>query len=260
VAEERRRFQAARKGVLRLHCLGDEVAACVLRFPEGEARLFPPGNRAALRQTLEQLDFVVGFDPRGDFERVDADLEGRRFLDVAPPFALAGRRVSDVVHDNLPWLPRLAQPAEYARWWTEGNRGELLACLERDARTIHAWYRLAVARESVACETAYGVELWRVEWNLGHEPTLRDTLDRALKERRAVTIELVPGCAFSDGSSRLRMTPLRVIHQELDGPTYDGFLEDGQPVAVDLLSMVGFAPLDEGGQGSVSGSAAGSSD
>lgn len=243
-AEERRRFQAWRKGVVHLHFHGAQVAGCVLLFPEMEARRFPPGHRVALRQTLESLDLAVGFDPRAAYERIDADLEGRRCLDVSPPFPMAGRSLSEIVDDNVGALPPMATPQEYDRLWQDGDAEGLMARLEQDARTIHAWYRLAVMREGVADWVNDQVEWWHVEWNLGHDPTLPETVRRAIEEKRPVTIEVLPGCVPPGGSPRLEMTPTAWDRDPWDGPVIHGYLADGRGFTVDVPTVLDFVPLE----------------
>lgn len=163
----RRWFAGATRALVHLSWHGPRAAGWLLDLPSGRLRPFSP-------EALQETEILIGFDPKGAFERLDLDPAGHRFVDLRPPFRRVGNRPVSVIEAARMTIPvQLASPELLEHLWETEGVDAVQARLRSDLPVLHALYRYGVIHGYVR----RGVEdTAEVAWNLGEEPTLWEAL------------------------------------------------------------------------------------
>lgn len=175
----RRWFAGATRALVHLSWHGPSAAGWLLDLPSGRLRPLSP-------EALQETEILVGFDPKGAFERLDLDPAGHRFVDLRPPFRRVDNRPVSVTEAARMTIPvPLASPELLEHLWETEGVGAVQARLRSDLPVLHALYRYGVIHGYVR----RGVEdTADVAWNLGQEPTLWE----ALQAKKPLQIAVFP--------------------------------------------------------------------
>ncbi|MEW6278322.1 MAG: hypothetical protein AB1758_06855 [Candidatus Eremiobacterota bacterium] len=223
--ETRAWFHEACRAVIRLVFHGKEAAGCLLRQPEHQVVRFLPQQRASLQEALAGLDVVVGLAPRDDYERLGLERGARRFVDLSLPWRELSDyefRIEEFLRMTVPVQQPLASLAELREWWEAGQWDAFFGRLEQDLEVLNAYYRYGVLHEGVRFHYLQdGPRLLGVQWNLGHEPTLRETLERAASGGRPVRLAVRPRRPLRPEESMREFEPQDLSYWEVRGRWVD---------------------------------------
>jgi len=238
--EHRQWFAHATRTLVQLSWHGNQVAGCLMDLPSRQIRRFTPQVRWTLEEALEGTEIVVGLDPRSVFERLDLAPEGRRFLNLTPPFRtiLVDGRPTPVSLEAAVRMTidsPLTASEELGRLWGCGDVAGVLDGLAGDLQVLHALYRYGILHGSVRRRHDEDTdEAMDVAWNLGQEQTLWE----ALRARKPLQIAYRPVDPLYPEASLRPFQPRDASHGMIDGT----WLDTGLPGRLKVSEVAAFLP------------------
>jgi hypothetical protein len=233
-AEDRRRVveaQCARRALVHAFQLeGKVVAATVLDATTRTTTTYVGEPEVAgLPALLGSYDVLIGLDLRAVLAALgQLNAPAARVVDLAstPRSRRIGRRLvklttADWLEGSLGPGAALEDPARAARDYVGGNRKRFVERLERDAKTLFAFYRFGVVQRGVRLVVRGDDEFAGVDWAEAGDATIRGYV--ADLEKDGAPIEIVVGAvpAFEDPWARaalLRGGPEGLVIEPRRGP------------------------------------------
>lgn len=172
---------------------GEALRLVVLDAGTREAQVF--GEAEPARACLEGYDIVAGLDPRGFYEKLGWSYQGRRLLDLTPPFKsqpLGGdRRRSVKLPDAIAMTTGVkpTDPALLARWLASDEENQVVAALRDDALNLLRLWRYGILHGGVRRRE----HLVGVDWNLGKDFPLGHLLHWSLEDGQPLRLTMRDG-------------------------------------------------------------------
>ncbi len=190
-------YRTAKKAVMRCLFDGQKLLSAVVLDPD--TRQFGYFVDApSLAKDLGYRDFILGLDPRADFERIGFTPSERSVLDLTPPCGarrLANGRVKEFsANDVIRMTLGVPRPLEDQRKHRDLFNGPghkkvwILKRLKRDVKVLWNFYEYGCLHGFVRLHWRQLNELYAVFWDPGRQPTMSEILEEGRRAGKAVDV------------------------------------------------------------------------